>query len=48
MLALDDLCNSVRNNVQEALASEKLIRARLAAKGRIQSEKQFQNGQPRP
>ncbi|KAM2157142.1 hypothetical protein ACFX1S_041092 [Malus domestica] len=48
MLALDDLCNSVRNNVQEALASEKLIRARLAAKGRIQSEQQFQNGQPRP
>ncbi|CAN6704434.1 unnamed protein product [Malus baccata var. baccata] len=48
MLALDDLCKSVRNNVQEALASEKLIRARLAAKGRIQSEQQFQNGQPRP
>ncbi|CAN6566124.1 unnamed protein product [Malus baccata var. baccata] len=48
MLALDDLCNSVRNNVQEALASEKLIRARLAAKGRIQSEQQCQNGQPRP
>ncbi|KAB2597208.1 hypothetical protein D8674_000128 [Pyrus ussuriensis x Pyrus communis] len=48
MLALDDLCNSVRNNVQEALANERAIHARLAAKGKIQSEPQFQNGQPRP
>ncbi|CAL2241700.1 unnamed protein product [Prunus armeniaca] len=47
MLALDDLCKSVQTNVQEALAREKLIQARLAAKGKIQPEQQFQNGQPK-
>ncbi|CAL9007160.1 unnamed protein product [Prunus brigantina] len=47
MLALDDLCKSVQTNVREALAREKLIQARLAAKGKIQPEQQFQNGQPK-
>ncbi|KAI5345592.1 hypothetical protein L3X38_013469 [Prunus dulcis] len=47
MLALDDLCNSVQTNVSEALAREKLIQARLAAKGKIQPVQQFQNGQPK-
>ncbi|ONI23067.1 hypothetical protein PRUPE_2G168100 [Prunus persica] len=47
MLPLDDLCNSVQTNVSEALAREKLIQARLAAKGKIQPEQQFQNGQPK-
>lgn len=47
MLSLDDLCKSVQTNVREALAREKLIQARLAAKGKIQPEQQFQNGQPK-
>ncbi|PRQ58058.1 putative bestrophin/UPF0187 [Rosa chinensis] len=48
MLALDDLCKSVQENVQEALAREKLIQARLTAKGRTQTKKQHStNGQPK-
>lgn len=47
MLALDDLCNSVQENVQEALAREKLIQARLTAKERLQSKQQSPNGQPK-
>ena len=47
MLALDDLCNSVQENVQEALAREKLIQARLTEKERLQSKQQSPNGQPK-
>ncbi|KAL6126171.1 hypothetical protein ACLB2K_074222 [Fragaria x ananassa] len=47
MLALDDLCRSVQENVQEALSREKLIQARLTAKGRIQKQQLCPNGQPK-
>ncbi|XP_004306792.1 PREDICTED: UPF0187 protein At3g61320, chloroplastic-like [Fragaria vesca subsp. vesca] len=47
MLALDDLCRSVQENVQEALSREKLIQARLTAKGRIQKQQHCPNGQPK-
>ena len=46
MLALDDLCKVVRENIQEAMASEKGIRALLNAKRKIYSEQHSSNGHP--
>ncbi|KAM6584823.1 hypothetical protein CsatB_011825 [Cannabis sativa] len=46
VLALDDLCNLVRENIQEAVASEKRIRAVLNAKRNIYSEQHSSNGHP--
>ncbi|XP_062090319.1 voltage-dependent chloride channel 1, chloroplastic [Humulus lupulus] len=46
VLALDDLCNVVRENIQEAIASEKRIRTLLNAKRKIYSEQHSSNGHP--
>lgn len=46
MLALDDLCNVVQKNIQEAIASEKRIRALLNSKRKIYSEQHSSNGHP--
>ena len=46
MLALDDLCSMVRENIQEAAASKNRIQALLNAKRKIHSEQHSSNGHP--
>ncbi|OWM88213.1 UPF0187 protein At3g61320, chloroplastic-like [Punica granatum] len=46
MLALDDLCNLVRLNIQQALDTEGVIQENLAAKRRRHTCNQSQNGWP--
>ncbi|KAK6918391.1 Bestrophin/UPF0187 [Dillenia turbinata] len=49
MLALDELCGLVQKNVEEALSTEKLIRAQLLAKRRKpQPNEHSPNGWPSP
>lgn len=47
MLALDDLCNMVQKNIQEAIESESQIQARLAAKRNTHAKQHSPNGQPK-
>ncbi|KAF3440635.1 hypothetical protein FNV43_RR18919 [Rhamnella rubrinervis] len=47
MLALDDLCNTVLKNIQEAIESESQIQARLAAKRKTRAKQHSPNGQPK-
>lgn len=46
MLALDDLCNLVNLNIQQAIDTEGVIQENLAAKRRHHSYNQSQNGRP--
>lgn len=46
MLALDELCKLVHNNIQEAIASEKLIQAQLIAKRKNHADEHSPNGRP--
>ncbi|KAF5464248.1 hypothetical protein F2P56_014340 [Juglans regia] len=46
MLALDDLCKLVHNNIQEAIATDKIIQAQLTAKLRNHSKEHSPNGWP--
>ncbi|GLT84597.1 hypothetical protein SLE2022_028180 [Rubroshorea leprosula] len=46
MLALDELCNLVQNNIKEAIATEKAVKARLNAKRKKQSCEHLPNGRP--
>ncbi|KAF3975375.1 hypothetical protein CMV_001360 [Castanea mollissima] len=46
MLALDELCKLVHNNIQEAIASDKIIQAQLTAKIRSHSKEHSPNGRP--
>ncbi|GMP43443.1 hypothetical protein CsSME_00012801 [Camellia sinensis var. sinensis] len=46
MLALDELCKLVHDNIQEAIASEKIIRAQLNAKRKRHSSEHSPNGRP--
>lgn len=46
MLALDDLCKLVHNNIREAIATDKIIQAQLTAKLRNHSKELSPNGWP--
>ncbi|KAM4105167.1 hypothetical protein ACJW30_06G212600 [Castanea mollissima] len=46
MLALDELCKLVHNNIQEAITSDKIIQAQLTAKIRSHSKEHSPNGRP--
>ncbi|KAK9274185.1 hypothetical protein L1049_018999 [Liquidambar formosana] len=46
MLALDELCNLVHNNIEEAMATEKLIQAQVIAKRKIHCNEHSPNGRP--
>jgi len=46
MLALDELCQKAQNDIQEAIATGKLIRARFVAKQNSHSEEHSPNGRP--
>ncbi|OMP00460.1 Bestrophin/UPF0187 [Corchorus olitorius] len=46
MLALDELCNVVQNNIREAIATEKVIKAKLIGKRKRHSYKHSPNGWP--
>ncbi|PSS24294.1 UPF0187 protein [Actinidia chinensis var. chinensis] len=46
MLALDELCKLVHSNIQEAIATEKLIQAQLKAKRKSRSSEHSPNGWP--
>ena len=46
MLALDELCRKAHRDIQEAIASEKLIQARVATKRNIHSKEHSPNGSP--
>lgn len=46
MLALDELCKQVYSNIQEAIATDKIIQAQLAAKLRSHSKEHSPNGRP--
>lgn len=46
MLALDEVCKLVRNNIQDAVASEKSIQTQLRAKRKIHAGEQSPNGRP--
>ncbi|XVF33342.1 hypothetical protein REPUB_Repub17cG0160400 [Reevesia pubescens] len=46
MLALDELCGVVQNNIKEAIATEKVIQARLNGKRNRHSYKHSPNGWP--
>ncbi|KAK3009583.1 hypothetical protein RJ639_014271 [Escallonia herrerae] len=46
MLALDDLCKLVQNNIQEAMANEKMIRERLVSKRKKVPREHSPNGLP--
>ncbi|KAM7260870.1 hypothetical protein ACFE04_026345 [Oxalis oulophora] len=46
MLALDELCDHVRDNIQEAIATEKAIKARLNSKRKSHSPEHSPNGWP--
>ncbi|CAH2057781.1 unnamed protein product [Thlaspi arvense] len=47
MLALDELCDMVLSNIDEAVESEKVIRNRIIAKKRIREIKHSSNGWPK-
>ncbi|XP_048335868.2 voltage-dependent chloride channel 1, chloroplastic [Ziziphus jujuba] len=47
VLALDDLCNTVQKNIQEAIESEAQIQARLSAKREIHTRHHSPNGHPK-
>lgn len=44
MLALDELCDMVLSNIDEAVKSEKVIRNRIIAKKRMHEIKHSSNG----
>jgi putative membrane protein len=46
MLALDELCKLVHNNIHEAIATDKIIHAQLTAKMRNHSKEHSPNGRP--
>jgi putative membrane protein len=46
MLALDELCKQVYSNIQEAIATDKIIQAQLVAKLRSHSKEHSPNGRP--
>lgn len=46
MLALDELCKMVRNNIQESIASEKVIQVQLNAKRKSPTTEHSPNGWP--
>ena len=46
MLALDELCSVAQNNIKEAIATEKVIQARLNGKKERHSYKHSPNGWP--
>ncbi|XVE73871.1 hypothetical protein DITRI_Ditri11bG0153300 [Diplodiscus trichospermus] len=46
MLALDELCSVAQNNIKEAIATEKVIRARLNGKRKRHSYEHSPNGWP--
>ena len=46
MLALDELCKLVHNNIQEAIATDKIIQAQLTAKMRSHYKEHSPNGRP--
>ncbi|KAK3008011.1 hypothetical protein RJ639_014478 [Escallonia herrerae] len=46
MLALDDLCKLVQNNIQEAMTNEKMIRERLVSKRKKVPREHSPNGLP--
>ncbi|KAF7138462.1 hypothetical protein RHSIM_Rhsim07G0016400 [Rhododendron simsii] len=46
MLALDDLCKMVHNNIRESIASEKLIQVQLNAKRKNPATEHSPNGRP--
>lgn len=47
MLALDELCDLVHSNIQEAVKSEKVIRDRIIAKIKLHEFKHASNGRHR-
>lgn len=47
MLALDELCDLVQNNIHEAIATEKVIQARLVAKRKSKPNEHSPNGRPK-
>lgn len=47
MLALDELCNLVRQNIQEAIRTERIIGRRLLAKRKSPIHEQSPNGRPK-
>jgi predicted membrane chloride channel (bestrophin family) len=47
MLALDELCDLVHSNIQEAVKSEKVIRNRIIAKIKLHEFKHSSNGRHR-
>lgn len=47
MLALDELCNMVQKNIQEAIESESQIQAMLTAKKKTRAKQHSPNGQPK-
>lgn len=48
MLALDELCDMVLSNIDEAVESEKLIRDRIIAKRRLDGINRSSNGWHKP
>lgn len=46
MLALDELCKRVNNNIRESIASEKLIQVQLNAKRKSPATEHSPNGRP--
>lgn len=46
MLALDELCNLVQSNIQEAIATQKVIQAQVSAKRKSHSYQHCANGWP--
>lgn len=46
MLALDELCKLIHNNIQEAIATEKLVQSRLIMKRNSYLNKRSPNGRP--
>ncbi|KAI9180632.1 hypothetical protein LWI28_006821 [Acer negundo] len=46
MLALDELCNLVHSNIKEAIANQKVIKARVTAKRKSHSCQHSPNGRP--
>ncbi|KAF7826047.1 UPF0187 protein [Senna tora] len=47
MLALDDLCKNANKDIQEAIATENLIQAQIAAKRNLHSKEHSPNGCPK-
>ncbi|XP_044501282.1 UPF0187 protein At3g61320, chloroplastic-like, partial [Mangifera indica] len=48
MLALDELCNLVQSNIEEAVTTQKIIQAQITAKRKSHSYKHSHNGWPNP